>query len=119
MAPLRAAELAAAAGLKVYTIGIGADEMMVRQLFGSIRVNPSTDLDEKTLRGIADATGGKYFRARDTATLEKIYTELDRLEPSERGEQQFRPIQVLFPWPLGVALLCALWVIYRYMRGSQ
>jgi Ca-activated chloride channel family protein len=116
--PLRAAELAASAGLKVYTIGIGADEMTVRQLFGSIRVNPSTDLDEKTLRGIADATGGKYFRARDTAALEKIYAELDRLEPSERGEQQFRPIEVLFPWPLSIALLCATLVIYRYMRGN-
>ena len=119
VAPLRAAELAAAAGLKVYTIGIGADEMIVRQLFGSIRVNPSTDLDEKTLKGIATATGGQYFRARDTEALEKIYAELDRLEPSERGEQQFRPIQALFPWPLGLALLCAIIAVQRYLQHAR
>jgi Ca-activated chloride channel family protein len=114
--PLRAAELAARAGLKVYTIGIGADEMMVRQLFGDIRVNPSTDLDEKTLRGIAKATGGRYFRARDVAALERIYTEIDRLEPVARGEQQLRPSTLLFPWPLALALAAAVWLALRMAR---
>jgi Ca-activated chloride channel family protein len=114
--PLRAAELAARAGLKVYTIGIGADEMMVRQLFGDIRVNPSTDLDEKTLRGIAKATGGRYFRARDVAALERIYTEIDRLEPVARGEQQLRPSTLLFPWPLALALAAAVWLALRMTR---
>ncbi len=116
--PLRAAELAAAAGLKVYTIGIGADEMLVKQLFGTIRVNPSTDLDEDTMKGIAKATGGRYFRARDVAALEAIYAELDKLEPTERGEQHFRPIQALFPWPLGLALVCALAVTVRFLRRA-
>ena len=114
--PLRAAELAARAGLKVYTIGIGADEMMVRQLFGDIRVNPSTDLDEKTLRGIAKATGGRYFRARDVAALERIYTEIDRLEPISRGEQQLRPSTLLFPWPLALSLAAAVWLALRMTR---
>ena len=114
--PLRAAALAAGAGLKVYTIGIGADEMMVRQLFGDIRVNPSTDLDEETLRGIAKATGGRYFRARDVAALERIYAELDRLEPVARGEQQLRPATLLFPWPLALALGCACWLAFRAAR---
>ena len=116
--PLRAAELAAAAGLKVYTIGIGADEMLVKQLFGSIRVNPSTDLDEVTMKGIAKATGGRYFRARDVAALEAIYSELDKLEPTERGEQHFRPIQALFPWPLGLALVCAAAATWRFLRSA-
>lgn len=115
--PLRAAELAAAAGLKVYTIGIGADEMLVKQLFGNIRVNPSTDLDEETMQGIARATGGRYFRARDVESLEKIYAELDRLEPTERGEQHFRPVKALFPWPLGVALVLSAIVTWRILRG--
>ena len=114
--PLRAAELAARAGLKVYTIGIGADEMMVRQLFGDIRVNPSTDLDEKTLRGIAKATGGRYFRARDVAALARIYAEIDRLEPVARGEQQLRPSTLLFPWPLTLALAGAVWLALRTTR---
>ena len=105
--PRRAAELAARAGLKIYTIGIGADEMLVRQLFGTIRVNPSTDLDEDTLRAIAGATGGRYYRARDVKALEEIYREIDRLEPVPREEQHYRPIRPLFPWPLAAALAIA------------
>ena len=105
--PRRAAELAAREGLKIYTIGIGADEMLVRQLFGTIRVNPSTDLDEDTLRAIADTTGGRYFRARDVKALEEIYRDIDALEPVPREQQHFRPVQPLFPWPLAAALLLA------------
>jgi Ca-activated chloride channel family protein len=101
--PLQAAELAAREGLTVYTIGIGADEVLVRSLFGARRVNPSADLDEKTLRAIADATGGRYFRARDTAELAKIYALLDELEPVERDPKIFRPTTALYYWPLAAA----------------
>jgi Ca-activated chloride channel family protein len=114
--PLRAAELAASAGLKVYTIGIGADEMLVRQLFGTIRVNPSTDLDEDTMKGIARATGGKYFRARNTASLARIYAELDQLEPAARGEQYLRPVNSLFAWPLALALAVAAMLTWQRLR---
>jgi Ca-activated chloride channel family protein len=102
--PLQAAELAARESLTVYTIGIGADEMIVRGLLGSRRVNPSADLDEKMLRAIADQTGGQYFRARDTAELEKIYLLLDELEPVERDAEIFRPVAALFHWPLATAI---------------
>ena len=105
--PRRAARLAAREGLRIYTIGIGADEMLVRQLFGTIRVNPSTDLDEDTLRDLAAVTGGRYFRARDLQGLREIYAELDRLEPVAREEEHFRPVQTLFIWPLGTALALA------------
>ena len=115
--PKRAARLAAAAGLRIYTIGIGADEMIVNQLFGRIRVNPSQDLDEDTLRDIAKETGGQYFRARDVNELQKIYAELDRLEPVARDEEHFRPVQTLFPWPLGAAILIAGWLSLRQARG--
>ena len=103
--PLRAAELAARKEVKVYTIGIGADEMLVRSLFGTRRVNPSRDLDEKMLSGIAKQTGGRYFRARDTKELEKIYALLDELEPVAQEKQLYRPIHALYPWPLGLALI--------------
>lgn len=109
--PIKAAEIAAQQGLKIYTIGIGADEMLVRSLFGTQRVNPSQDLDEKTLKGIAEKTGGRYFRARDTDELEGIYTLLDKLEPVERETKQFRPVRALFMWPLGAALLLAVLAI--------
>ena len=105
--PLKAAELAASAGLTIYTIGIGADEMIVRSLFGSQRVNPSRDLDEKTLNAIAETTGGRYFRARDTGELNQIYALIDELEPIARESRQFRPQRSLFHWPLAAALLLA------------
>ena len=60
--PIKAAELAASNNLKIYTIGIGADEMIRNSFFGAQRINPSADLDEKTLKAIADKTGGRYFR---------------------------------------------------------
>lgn len=114
--PERAAELAAEAGLTIHTIGIGADEIMVRRLFGSFRFNPSKDLDEKTLKAIADNTGGRYFRARDVDELEAIYAEIDKLEPVERGGEHFRPTTPLFPWPLGAALILGgltVWLVTR------
>ncbi len=114
--PLKAAELAVQEGLKIYTIGIGADEMVVRSFFGSRRVNPSADLDEKTLRTIAQQTGGRYFRARDTAELAQIYTLLDKLEPTQREERLFRPRVALFMWPLSVALLLALSLAWLRLR---
>jgi Ca-activated chloride channel family protein len=112
--PLQAAELAAREGLTIYTIGIGADEMLVRGLFGTRRVNPSSDLDEETLRAIADRTGGRYFRARDTAELEAIYRLLDELEPVEQDPETFRPVAALFYWPLaGAVALIAMLVMIK------
>lgn len=107
VSPLQAADLAATYKLKIYTIGIGADEMIIRSIFGDQKVNPSSDLDEKTLTAIADKTGGKYFRARNTKDLEKIYQLLDQLEPVEKDKLYFRPMSELYPWPLGLALLLA------------
>lgn len=119
--PLKAAELAASEGLKIYTVGIGADEMLVRSLFGTRRVNPSADLDEETLTAIADTTGGRYFRARDLQQLEEIYQLLDELEPVEQEKQFFRPKHALYPWPLGAAMSIALLLLWhrgRVMQGA-
>ena len=109
--PLTAAGLAKQYQLKIYTIGIGADEMIVRSIFGSRRVNPSADLDEKTLTAIAEETGGQYFRARNTQELEKIYQILDQLEPVEKETQSFRPTTALYYWPLSFSLLLAAIII--------
>lgn len=118
LAPLKAAELAAEHHLKIYTIGIGADEILVRSLFGTRRVNPSLDLDEKTLTAIADATGGHYFRARNTEELERIYQMLDQLEPVEKDKQYFRPRSELFHWPLGLAAILAGVIAAGRLRWS-
>ncbi len=105
--PLQAAEFAAREGLTIYTVGVGADEMMVRDFFGSRVVNPSADLDEETLQTIAERTGGRYFRARDAAGLAEIYRLLDELEPVESDVESIRPVDELFYWPLGLAYLLA------------
>ncbi len=106
--PLKAAELAASEKLKIYTVGIGADEMIIRDFFGARRVNPSVDLDETTLTAIAEKTGGRYFRARDSQELEAIYEMLDRLEPVEKDRHYFRPKSALYFWPLGAGLIMSL-----------
>jgi len=112
--PLKAAELAEANHLKIYTIGVGADEMIVRSFFGSRKVNPSADLDENTLVKIAENTGGRYFRARNADELNNIYMLLDKLEPVEKDKQFFRPRSELYYWPLALALLLTgLIGIYR------
>ena len=106
--PIKAAELAAQRKVVIYTIGIGADSLTVRSLFGERQINPSADLDEEALTAIADMTGGRYFRARDTAEFAEIYTILDALEPAESDERGFRPVNELFYWPLGLAVALAL-----------
>lgn len=118
--PLAAADLAAGRNLKIYTIGIGADEMMPRSLFGSRRVNPSLELDEKTLQAIADKTGGRYFRARDTARLRQIYRLLDELEPAVKDARRFRPRAALYYWPLSLALILMLAAVFlRHAPGRR
>ncbi|QTR49194.1 vWA domain-containing protein [Candidatus Thiothrix anitrata] len=108
VSPLEAADMAAAAGLKIYTVGIGSESDAARSLFGFQLMNPNADLDERSLRAIADKTGGQYFRARDTEEFHKIYAELDRLEPLEQDAQQWRPQQELFRWPLLAAFVLVL-----------
>ena len=108
ISPLQAAQIAKEERIKIYSIGLGADEMIERSFFGAHRVNPSADLDEKTLKEMAELTGGQYFRARNIEELNKIYALLDQLEPTIQEEETFRPSKDLFFWPLGLALLLSL-----------
>ncbi len=111
--PLDAAQVAAKQGLKIYTLGFGADEMIVNSFFGNRRVNPSADLDEETLQQIATLTGGKYFRARSIDELVEIYQLLDQLEPQPQTGKIVTPQISLFYWPLSLAgLLSLLWALF-------
>ncbi len=105
LTPLQAGELAVRSGVRVYTIGIGADASTTSSLFGARTVNPSADLDEETLTAIAENSGGRFFRARNRTELEEIYELLDALEPVEQEAQTYRPVLSLFYLPLGLALL--------------
>jgi len=118
VSPLKAAELAAANHLKIYTIGIGADEMIVRSFFGNRKINPSADLDEKSLIKIAESTGGQYYRARNTEEMNNIYMRLDELEPVEKDKQYFRPRSELYYWPLSLALALAAAIALLKVRLS-
>jgi len=106
--PIQAARFAAQAGLRIYTIGVGA---AVRGgFFGPVGNN---DLDEDTLKQIAKLTGGEYFRATDASALQSVYAQIEKLEPVAGRDQWLRPTDEWFPYPLGLALLlsipAALW----------
>lgn len=105
--PQRAAELATTAGVRIHTIGVGAETMTVNSLFGTRRVR-NTELDEAALLQISQTTGGRYFRARDIAGLEEIYQLLDGLEPVSKDAEVFRPVQELYMWPLAAALFLSM-----------
>ena len=106
--PMEAADLARRAKVKIYTVGIGAESQQSWGLFGSQVTNPSADLDESALQGIADATGGQFFRARDPEELAAIYRELNRLEPLEQTAETIRPVSTLFHWPLALTFFLSL-----------
>lgn len=109
--PTMAAEAARALGVEVHTVGVGAEgraPIPVTDESGRTRVAMmDVDVDEETLRGIADATGGRYFRATDTASLEDVYARIDRMERTERSIERFESYEerfALFLLP-GLALL--------------
>ncbi|MFD2228941.1 vWA domain-containing protein [Alkalimarinus sediminis] len=106
--PQKAAQLAAKENIKIYTIGIGAEQMVKHSILGSRTVNPSKDLDEKALQEIADTTGGQFFRARNTGELELIYEGINRLEPIEQEVRSYRPTRSYFHWPLALSLFALI-----------
>lgn len=103
--PLAAAKKAAEEGIKIYTIGLGANRMMVNTLFGQREINPSSDLDIDTLKRIAKMTGGKFYRANSGDVLQTIYNTIDQLEPVQADKVTLRPATALYPYPLAIAIL--------------
>lgn len=101
--PLDAADIAKRDSILIYTIGIGDPH------------SGNSDLDEKTLQEIADITDGKYFRAINTEKLNSIYDELDKLEPIEYEEENYKPRTLLYVYPLGAAIF--LGILYFFMAS--
>jgi len=100
--PLTAADAAKALGIKVYTIGAGTRGLApfpVRDFFGNLVYQPTkVDVDEDTLKKIAEKTNGTYFRATDTASLQKIYADIDRMERSTFVAPRYLDYDELYPW---------------------
>jgi len=102
--PLTAAEAAGALGVKVYTIGVGTrgvarmavgrDPFTGEKIYQQVPV----DVDEDTLRAIANKTHARYYRADSSDTLEKIYADIDKLEKSEAEVKKYTNYSELFPW---------------------
>lgn len=109
MTPGEAAALAAEWGIKIYTIGVGGGESTtkIQTPFGAYLVPTGSDLDERTLQGIAEATGGVYRRAEDAESLRAIYAEIDELERTEIESVRYMDYRELF-MPLVLAALLTL-----------
>jgi len=112
IAPLTAAEAAEALKVKVYTIGVGLRGMAPMPVFfGGRRVGERmepVDIDEDTLQKIADRTGGKYYRADNTARFQAIYAEIDKLEKTEKEIKKFALHRELFAWVITPGLTLVL-----------
>lgn len=106
--PKKAAELARDEGVRVHSIAFGGDGSLSLFGFQLPMPGPGDEIDEDTLRMVATLTGGRFFRARDTAGLAGIYTEIDRLEPVERPGKAVRPKLERYAWPLAAAFVLAL-----------
>lgn len=118
MEPLAAAKLAAQEHIKVYTIGLGAEQIAVPSMFGTQIINPSKDLDVDSLKQIAQITGGEFFRAEDAAALANIYAQINQLEPIKSAEITIRPITPFYPWSLGLALILSFILILIKLRRN-
>ncbi len=108
LAPLTAAEAAAAMQIKVYAVGAGRRgiaPMPAEDAFGRVRmIQAKVDIDEETLTKVADLTGAKYFRATDTASLASIYDEINAMETTVRKVRHLSNHRELFPWAALAAL---------------
>jgi Ca-activated chloride channel family protein len=114
--PFEAAQVAAREGVRIHTIGVGSAPGDGRGLFSAL-MRGSSDLDEPALRQISRETDGRYFRARDTEELARIYAAIDELEPLPGEAEVFRPQRELFHWPLAAALLLSVPLAWRLLRG--
>lgn len=121
ISPLAAAEAARALGVKVYTIGVGVRGKVpipVRDEAGKLHViMANVDIDEKTLQAVASETGGLFYRATDTDSLQKIYEQINHYETSAQAVQKFEHVEELYRWPLFPSLgLLGLGLILQQTR---
>lgn len=109
--PLTAAESAKALGYRVYTIGAGtrgtAPYPQIDPFGRKVYVNMPVDVDEDTLAKVAEATGGRYFRATDTESLRQVYADIDQLETTSQEGLQYLDYDELYVW-FGLAALLLL-----------
>ena len=106
--PAKAAQIARDAGVRIHAIAFGGEGGGALSVFGFSLPTGGDEVDEAGLQRIAQLTGGRFFRARDTKALAGIYAEIDALEPVQRQGQAVRPRIERYPWPLGLALAAGM-----------
>lgn len=111
--PLKATELAKDEDIKIYTIGLGSEADPRALASGFILANGSADLDEDSLKQIAQMTGGRYFRATDTESLNSIYKTIHELETVSQEQATIRPQKEYYPWFVGLALFLSFYWLGR------
>lgn len=114
----QAINLARDEGVKIYTIGVGSDNSIVQSIFGFNVMRGRPDLDEASLQKIADETKGTYFRAKDTASLIKIYNAIDKMEPSLNEDQFVQETREYYYLPLLAAFILATAMVFKLRRSS-
>jgi Ca-activated chloride channel family protein len=102
--PMDAAAFAAKDSITLFTLGIGKAHGV-----------GGYDLDEKTLKGIAGATGGRYFNAMNEDELKQVYAQLDKIEPVKYEEESYKPVRLLYRYPLAIAI--ALGLVFHFING--
>lgn len=112
IAPLTAAEAAAALNVKVYTVGVGTRGTAPMPVYWNGRKvgyrQEPVNIDEDTLAKIAEMTNGKYYRADNARKFAEIYDEIDKLEKTEAEIKKFAQYQELFAWFVGPGLFLLL-----------
>jgi Ca-activated chloride channel family protein len=121
ISPIAAAEASKAMGVKIYTIGVGVRGMApipVHDQAGNTRmIMDKVDVDEQTLQAVAEKTGGTFYRATDTDSLQKIYQQINRLEKTAQTVQKFEHYDELYSWALIPALgLLGLGLLLQHTR---
>ena len=109
--PAMAAEIAKTYGIRVYTIGVGANGQApypVQTPWGIEMRNVPVEIDEPLLKNIADGTGGRYFRATDNTKLSEIYAEIGQMEKTRTSVDSFPVYKDLFGGYALAALICLL-----------
>lgn len=117
--PITAAEIAKTFGIRVYTIGVGTmgeADYPVQTPFGIQYQRMKVEIDETLLGKISDMTGGKYFRATDNTSLEKVYNEIDKLEKSKiETREHSKREEVFMPWAMAAVIVLAAELLLRYL----
>jgi Ca-activated chloride channel family protein len=116
LTPIKAAELANDSKIKIYTIGLGVENQntqLANNLF--LNLNTGAELDEDTLKEVANITHGRYFRASDTQSLQAVYQTINQMETVSNDNKVVRPQHDYYTWPLALAFFIFL---YWFTRGK-